>query len=292
MHALVTVLAQIPGVPDGMIDTTEVSPFDPLWAIVCLLVGYIVGRVARSAVRRYGGRANLPANVVDLLGTITMWTAILVATAIALSFLGFTVAPLWVFILIVLVILFVAGQPFIANFGSGILLQARAPFEPGDLVQLDESTGVVKEVNSRVVVLDTIDNRRVFIPNTSVLSNTIVNLTHRRLRMSHVVLDVEYGTDLDNACRTAEESLVGLDAILTKPAPAALVASFESSSVRIILRFWHQSDLLAEWTAVDAAARASYQAFYDKGIVFAFPQATLWWGAKQNPGDQSPGNEN
>ena len=263
---------------DEVVDTTEVSAWDPLWALVALIIGYLLGRITRAIIRRYGRRANLPSNIIDLLGTLAIWTWMILAVIVALSFIGFTVAPFWLAVLIIGVVFVIAGQTFIENFGSGVLLQARAPFHPGDLVQLGDHTGVVKEVNSRVVVLDAIDNRRIFIPNSDVLRNPIVNLTNRRLRMSYVLLDVEYGTDLDEACRIAEESLADNDAILSRPAPVAQVSSFEASSVRITLRFWHEPQLLAEWNAVDAAARASYAAFYDNGIVFAFPQATLWWG--------------
>ena len=263
---------------DEIVDTTTVSPWDPIWAAIALLVGYILGRISRAMIRRYGRKTNLPANIVDLLGTLAIWVWMILAVIVALSFLGFTVAPFWVAVLIIAAVFVIAGRTFIENFGSGVLLQARAPFEPGDLVQLGEHTGVVKEVNSREVVLDAIDNRRVFIPNSDVLQSPIVNLTHRRLRMSYVLLDVEYGTDLDEACRVAAESLTDVPAVLSRPAPVAQVSSFEASAVRITLRFWHESDLLSEWNAMDAAARASYAAFADHGIVFAFPQATLWWG--------------
>lgn len=272
-------IAQVLGVDlDEVVDVTNVTGWDFLWALLALVAGYLAGRLTRRAIRRYGVKTDLPVNIVDLLGTIAMWTFVILGTVVAASFLGFTVAPLWVAILIIAVILFVAGRPFLENFGSGVLLQARAPFEPGDFVHLGEHMGVVKEVNSRVVVLDSIDNRRVFIPNTTVLSSPIINLTHRRVRMSSVLLDVEYGTDLDDACRIAADSLADVEGVRGRPEPTAMVTSFEASAVRITLRFWHDSNLLAEWVAVDVASRAAYRAFYDDGIVFAFPQATLWWG--------------
>ena len=168
-------------------------------------------------------------------------------------------------------------------FGAGVTLQARAPFEPGDLVQLRDERGVVVEVNSRVVVIDAADGRRLFIPNQQVLREPIENLTHRAVRMSALDLDVTYATDLDEAARIAVDSLDGLDSVRSMPSPVAEVTSVEASASRSRLRCWHKSDLLSEWTAVDEAARAVHRAFAVHGIEFAFPQTTLWWGDDDAP---------
>jgi len=102
--------------------------------------------------------------------------------------------------------------------------------------------------------------------------------------MSELVLDVAYGTDLDEACRIAEvSSMDGVDASMHRS--TALVWSFEESAVRIKLRFWHATAIASELAAVDVAARAVYSAYLEHGIEFAFPQHTLWWGRSQDSSD-------
>ena len=278
---MLRVLAQIPGIPDNVseiVDTQDVTKFDFLWAAITLVLTVACGRIGRLLIRRYARKAGLSSNIVDLLGTIVMWSVMAVGTVIALIFLGLAIAPLWLLILFVVAAFAIGGRSLLEAFGAGILLQARSPFEQGDFVKLGEDSGVVVEVNSRVVVLDAVDGRRLYLPNTQVLQNTIENLTHRKLRMSVLYLDVEYGTDLDKAIEVAEASATDLDEVLSRPRPEAQVASFAASSVQIAYRFWHEPTLFDEWNAVDAAARAVYKAFYDNNIVFAFPNATLWWG--------------
>ena len=266
-----------------LVDTTAVTGWDFLWAAVALIVGGVLGRLMRNAIRTYGHRANLPGNTVDLLGTMTQWGVFSLAVVVALTFVGLNLAPLWILIFIVAAVLVVGGRTLLEAFGAGITLQARAPFGPGDLVQVGEYMGVVKEVNSRVVVIDAIDGRRILLPNQQVLNSPIVNLTHRRLRMSMLYLDVVYGTDLDRACDEAAGAMADLEEVLARPRPLAEVMTFEASSIRIRLRFWHASDLPSEWSAVDAAARAVASAYRAAGIEFAFPQTTLWWGEEQGP---------
>lgn len=283
MHQLekqmLRLVAQIPGVPDDigdLVDTAGVTAWDGVWALLTFILAIILGRVARAMMRRYGKQAGLAPNIIDLLGTVVLWSIIALGTVGALTFVGLDIAPLWMLILLMIVVFVIGGRSLLEAFGAGVLLQARAPFEPGDFVILGDDSGVVIEVNSRVVVIDAIDGRRLFIPNTNVLNETIENLTHRKLRMSTLPIDVEYGTDLDQAIALAEASVEGEKLILPRPAPEALVTAFGSSSVQIAFRFWHEPTLMDEWVSIDAAARAVYKAYYDNGIVFAFPNATVW----------------
>ncbi len=121
-------------------------------------------------------------------------------------------------------------------------------------------------------------------PNAEVIASPIINLSHRYSRMSESAIDVAYGTDLEHAMTVAAGSLRGAGDDQIRPEPAAEVIGFEDSSVPIRLRFWHRSDQLSEWTAIDEAARAVYAAFGEAGIQIPFPQRTLWWGDPP-PGD-------
>ncbi len=256
IHGMVPVVAQVPlSDLDQFVDTSEVTAWDFVWAAVALVVGAILARLARNGVRAYANRARLPANTVDLLGTTVQWSVFALSIVVALTFVGLNLAPVWILIIIVAAVLVVGGRTLLEAFGAGILLQARSPFEPGDFVQLGDHRGIVKEINSRVVVIDAIDGRRIFLPNQQVLNGPIINLTHRKLRLRALYLDVTYKTDLDRACEVAVSALDGVEPVLSRPTPVAEVTSFEASAVRIQLRFWHGSDLASEWSAVDAAAR-------------------------------------
>lgn len=270
-------------------DTNSVTTWDPVWALVAIIVGVIIGRFTRTAIRRYGGRADLPPNVIDLVGTISMWTIVSFSVVVALTFIGFTAAPLIIFIAIVAIVMVVGGRSLIENFGAGVMLQARAPFEPGDEITTDEYTGVVLEVNSRVVVVRTLDNRLVYVPNTVVLQNAIINLTHDAYRIGEVMVDVAYGTDLELALDSVLAAVNAAPEILDDPPAVAEIRGFAKSGVTIRVRYGHEPDVLSEWAATNAAAMATYSGLRSAGITIPFPQRTLWWGdgpqGGNDPGD-------
>lgn len=279
---MLSLLAQtVPIDLDDVVDTSNVSQWDIVAGVASALIGAILGRMLAVLVRRTAERTSLPPNIVDLAATVVMWTVATTGFVVGLTFVGLNATPLWFLLLLFVAMFVVGGRALFEGFGAGVMLQARAPFTPGDLVDLGEQRGVVIEVNSRTVILDTIDGRRIHIPNQQVLGDDIVNLSTRRGRMSEITLDVTYATELERACRVAVEAAATADGQLPDHPPTAAVSSFEASAVRITLRIWHPADLQSEWTAVDAASRAVHAAYASQNIEFAFPQQTLWWGAER-----------
>jgi small-conductance mechanosensitive channel len=271
-----------------MVDVSGVTPWDILWALVSIVVGVVAGRLIRSAVRRYGANAGIAPNIVDLIGTVSLWTVVAFSIVVALSFIGFTAAPIIIFVGIVALILVIGGRPLLESFGAGVLLQARAPFEPGDEITIDEYTGVVVEVNSRVVVMRTIDNRLVFLPNTEVLQAAIVNLTHDEYRIGQLSVDIAYGSNISTALAAVHGAVASQPEILDDPAPIAEVRGFAASGITLRVRYAHAPTVLAEWAATNAAALAIDQGLRDAGITIPFPQRTLWWGDRHrvDPADE------
>lgn len=261
---------------DDVIDTSQVTAWDFLWAALCIIGGVIISRLGRRYAKKYGVRSNLPSNLVDLMGTLITWAVMPLATIVAFTFVGLDVSPWFILLIFILIVFAIGGRALLEAFSAGVMLQTRSPFVRGDYVTVFGETGVVVEVDSRVVTLDTRDGRRISLPNQQVLRYPIENKSSNGRRMSRLDLDVEYGTDLERAIDIALTAVLPLEQILQEPAPSCRVSAFAESSVRLGLRFWHAPMFLDEIDAIDVAARAVYRAFRERGIVFAFPNQTVW----------------
>ncbi len=269
---------------DELVDVSTVSRWDPFFAVVSVVGGIAVGRLARLIIRRYGKRSGLAPNLIDLFGTISLWTSVSISIIIALSLVGFNVAPIWLAVFMLGVVGVVSGRVLLENFGAGVTLQARTPFVPGDQITTWDITGHVREVNSRVVVIDTMDGRQILVPNAMVLRNPITNLTRHEHRMSMLDVSVVYGTDLAFATSTITNALRSAELVLDDPEPIVQVRSFDDSGIRIAARFSHLPSILDQRAAVHSAAISITEAMRTEGIEFAFPQLTMWWGETPDDG--------
>lgn len=275
---------------DSLVDVSSVTAWDVIWAVAVVLLGFLVARFVRRYVRRALERIDgVGAPVTDAISKISGWFVILLAFVYALSLVGFDTAPIVLAMIVVGIILFLSGRTLAENFGAGLVLQTRAPFEMGDQIDSSDFTGTVLEITSRTVILATIDGRIVHIPNRTVLGNPIVNRTTQGARRTTVEVGLVYGTDLDAARNVMLDTVRAVEDVLDDPVPEVLVRSFDDSAVTFDVRYWHAPTIDDEQAVTDVVIRAVDRAVKARGMTIAFPQRTLWWGAG-SPGDDESQN--
>jgi len=107
-----------------------------------------------------------------------------------------------------------AGLAFstpLSNLGSGLLVAFTQPLRLGDRVSIAGETGFVEEMNLIYTTLVTDDARRVFVPNTHLTTNAIVNRTikdPRRLVAASFPVSIE--TPLDEAIAALHAAIAEL----------------------------------------------------------------------------------
>ena len=277
---MTSLLAQVDlGEIDDLVDPTALSWWDVLGAFIAVVGGYVLARFARSATRRLVDRIDgVPPNLSDLAGSIAFWAVLSTAVVLALTLLGFDTGPLVLFLLLFGVIIVLSGRALLENFGAGVILQVRSPFEVGEQIDVASHKGEVVEINGRTTVVRTMDGTLVHIPNSMVIANPIVNITGIGRHRSRIDVGVEYGTDLARAREVILEAAASAPTVLADPPPETFVTEFDDSAITFAVRFWHEPTIRQGFVTSDEVARAIDAAFKTTGIVIAFPQRTLWWG--------------
>lgn len=227
---------------------------DMIVAAAVMLLGFVVARVLKWLMLRGARKVNDQSVVaVGALARLIGVGVYMVAAAIALEVLGFSLGPIFMLILIAVVVL-LALRPLITNLSSGLLLQLRGALQEGDLVlTTGEILGVVQEITTRTTVIDTSDGRRVHVPNSMVLNDVIVNYTLLGRRRSSFEVMVRYDQDLQVTLSTMRLALTQVDAIHTDPRPEVQVVRVLGQLVVIRVLVWHPPSLGAQRAALDEA---------------------------------------
>ncbi|GAB6036778.1 mechanosensitive ion channel [Fundidesulfovibrio butyratiphilus] len=131
-------------------------------------------------------------------------------------------------------------QHIINNFISGLILLFGRSIQAGDTLQIGEIWGVVTRVNIRNTVVQTVDNATLFVPNSELIAQKIINWSHhdRRVRRS-VDVSVPYGAD---TVRVQDLLLLAAKShphVLVDPKPGVVFAAFgEGGILRFKLLLW------------------------------------------------------
>jgi small conductance mechanosensitive channel len=142
---------------------------------------------------------------------------------------------------VVSVVFGLAAQNTLGNLVAGISLLLYRPFSLGDQMQITAptgvETGVVESLNLGYTILRTPDNRRIVVPNSTMASQTSINLSILDQRLLCVVpFNFNYDADIEKV----RAILIDLAKQLSKDsAPAECpVTAFGGGTVTLTLKVW------------------------------------------------------
>ena len=169
-----------------------------------------------------------------------------------------------------------AARQTLGSLIAGFVLMFSRPFEIGDWVAIGDHEGIVTEITIVNTRIQTFDGEYAMLPNDLVGSSEIINRTRKgRLRI-HVVVGVDYTTDLEVAQTTAKEAISDVEETLTVPQPEVVIQGFGPSSIDLDCRFWiDKPSARRRWRARTAVVKAVKSAFDEAGIKIPFPQREL-----------------
>lgn len=130
-------------------------------------------------------------------------------------------------------------QQIVANFISGVILLTDRSIKPDDVIEVDETYGVVKSLGLRYASVITRDGKEHLIPNEQLITDKVVNWSYsnKEVRVKKR-LRVEYETDLRQAVELVVAGAVETPRVLAKPAPVCLVMEFGDEAIELEARFW------------------------------------------------------
>ena len=162
----------------------------------------------------------------------------------------------------------------VQNFAGGIMLLVFKPFKAGDFIEAQGFSGTVSEVNIVSTKLTTTDNRVIVLPNGSLSSGTINNISQNPIRRLEWKIGVEYGSNIDQA-RKVILGILNADARVlhgkdAPDEPNVKLSGLLDSSVEIQARCWVRTD--DYWNLLWEVNERIYKELPKNGIDFPFPQ--------------------
>src|SRR5438552_10769073 len=154
-------------------------------ALLIVAVGWIAVRFLVGPVRRWMERGRLDPSVAAFLAN-SLRSLLLVAVVLGvLQQFGVPTASLLTLLGAIGLAVALSMQGSLANFASGLLVLSMRMVRVGDLVEVGDIRGRVTDLLPFHVVLVTLDNQRVTIPNTVLTNGPVRNhsaLLTRRLQ--------------------------------------------------------------------------------------------------------------
>ncbi|MCC9602533.1 mechanosensitive ion channel [Stieleria sp. JC731] len=130
-------------------------------------------------------------------------------------------------------------QEIVANFISGIILLLERPVRVGDVVTIDDTTGIVSRIQMRATTVTNWDRKELVIPNKDLITQKLLNwsLTNVVNRLT-LKIGVAYGTDPNQVRRILFDVVTSHPEVMVDPAPLINFESFGDSSLDFVIRLY------------------------------------------------------
>jgi len=140
-------------------------------------------------------------------------------------------------------------QNIFNNFISGLILLFERPINIGDVVQIEDASGVVERIGIRASIIRTTNGSEIIMPNGKLISERLINWTLSS-RQHGIELPIAVAQDADPAHVIAllERTAAAQPFINENPPPQALVVKLGPDSIGFELRAW--TDRSEQWMQI------------------------------------------
>jgi small conductance mechanosensitive channel len=263
--------------PGNLIDTiTELVTqwgLKVIGALVLFIVGMWVAKAIRSSLRKALGRSEMDPTLIPFLSGIIYYIVLAVLITAVLGLFGIETTSLIAVLGAAGFAVGLAMQGTLSNFSAGVMLLIFRPFKIGDFIDAAGVAGSVHEIGIFSTTLNTADNVRIILPNSSVYGTTIKNFATNDNRRNDMVIGISYEDNIGVAVDTIIGILRADDRVLADPEPMVAVAELADSSVNLNVRPWCRKE--DYWPLRADLNREIKEKLEAAGCSIPFPQADV-----------------
>lgn len=210
-------------------------------------------------------------------------TFIFIASATILEIWGIKIGPIIAGLGLIGVAVALGAQDLFKNLISGILIIAEKRFNIGDWIKVEGVVeGTVEAIGFRSVFVRRFDKAPVYIPNSKLSDNSLINFSAMSHRRIYWQISVEYRTTIDMLKEirdNIEKYLLESKDFAHPPEVPTFVRidRFNDSSIDIMVYCFTRTTKWGEWLEIkEALAYKIKETVEEAGTGFAFPSSSIY----------------
>ncbi len=134
-----------------------------------------------------------------------------------------------------------ALQGALSNVAGGVMILITKPFKVGDFVDAAGGTGVVKDINLLYTTIVTTDNKRITVPNGSLMNAVVTNYSAEETRRVDIDFKITNDIDADFVKKVLVDAEKATPGVLEDPAPFARLVGVDDDTYIFQTRSWCES---------------------------------------------------
>lgn len=239
-------------------------------ALLIFFIGWNIISIITGLFKKYLKKIKFDITLEPFITNLVLWVLRALLFISTASYLGIETTSFIAILGTVGLAVGLALQGSLSNFAGGVLILLLRPFKVGDLVDMQDHLGVVKEIKLFKTILLSPENKTILLPNGAVSNGNIVNYTVEGLIRVDLSVGISYTSNIKKAKETILEVLHSTEYVLKTPAPFVGVVELGDSSVNLAVRPYSKPEHY--WDVYFKVYEDMKLALDNAGIEIPFPQ--------------------
>jgi small conductance mechanosensitive channel len=244
-----------------------------LLAVILLVVCLIVKRILLKILDKGLDRSHVDKTFHTFIrsaANVLLWFVVIMIVA---QSVGINATSLITLLGIVGLAISLSVQDSLSNLAGGITILTTRPFKVGDYVEIGDTAGTILEIGMVHTKLNSLDNRRIVVPNSTVVSAKVTNYSTEDRRRVDLVVSAAYQAPVELVKETIQEVCRSHEKVLADPEPFVRLSAYGASAIEYTVRAWCLNE--DYWDVYFDLLEGVKTAFDAKQISIPYPQVEI-----------------
>ena len=203
-----------------------------------LLVGVLLIKVILGLVRKMLSKTKMEKIAQQFICTALKFCLWLVLILLLLSQVGIEISGILTAISALILAVGMALETNMANLANGIVIVSNHMFKKGDYIIVDGVEGNITDINFLFTTLLTSDNKKVTLPNSTIVNSSVINLGANEKRRIDFTFSVAYESDVELVKKIVTDVMKSDGRVYLDPAPFCRLKTMNASSLDFFANCW------------------------------------------------------
>lgn len=218
-----------------------------IWNIVSFVLVFAFGllavKILINIVRRLFAKTRLEKITQNFLMAFIKLALYLIWVLTLLGMLGVQITGIITALSALLLAVGMALESNIANLANGIVIITSHLFNKGDYISVAGVEGSVVDINFLFTTIYTTDNKKITLPNSSIVNGSLVNYGANKTRRVDFTFSVAYESDVELVKKIVLDVMQSDGRVLLEPnAPFCRLKKLNDSSIDFFANCWCDSE--------------------------------------------------
>ena len=250
---------------------------DNIWNIIgffaVLIIGLIIVKILLHFVKKLLSKTKMENITQSFLFGAFKLSIYLIFALVILSKLGIQITGIVTALSALLLAIGMALQNNISNAANGIVIVSTHMFKKGDYISVNGVEGSVAEINFLFTTIMTTDNKKITIPNSSIVNNNVINCGANNKRRVDFTFSVAYESDVEFVKKIITDVMKSNGKVYLDIEPFCRLKTLNSSSIDFFCNCW--CDTSDYWSVYYDVTEMVYNEFKRNNISVPFNQLEI-----------------